>query len=1197
MASYPSVKTDRVYYDKSDNYADQNIKLTLLDGSILEIWGDVYYNGVLLGTGGGGGLSGITIKEDGTLRGGGFVALNFSNGLDISGGPSEALIVVDLGEYTGTALPNTMVAGLDALIDGRVAKIGDVMTGGLSINNASPIFTLNNAAGTFAGNFGAVPGSHVYLNAPSSRSVELMINGSSKLSVTNTSVAVPVPLSLPADPTNPLEASTKQYVDTNFQTKDTDLTTIAALTATTDNFMQSKASAWASRTPAQVVADLPLFTTAVRGLVPPTVSSTGKFLKDDATWGTPAGGGGLSAASNAETIAGTLSTVAVTPASLEYERPYLDVRTYGAVGDGTTNDTAAFQAAVTALPSTGGIIYVPDGTYVVQGLTLKNGVSIRGNGFSSKLLTKSGDMISITTAIQNINLNDLYLESSTSGGHIINVSGTGALYLSKFENVQFGQFINGKSVLIVRGGMIDTLFLRCDSQHTLTATVPTFDLVTVTNDLACNTWQRCRFTNTGNYAIWLENAGSDGSYCYDNTISDCNFEVCNGGAVKLLSCMNTLLSQCANHDLTTTTKDLFYIGKSPTGVGLPSRLNTLIHVSRRGGTLGGGLYDLKLQSAGAQQCTVINCNTSSFPSVGLVRDYGLNEVTDIGNGPVSAINADWTTFLQGSTLRTGQGATGTGYTGAQAGLGAQWFDTTLNKVVWSDGTNWIAPATTTELAAKQPLDTDLTTIAGLTATTDNFMQAKSSAWSSRTPAQVTADLSVFGATSRGLVPSPAGATGKFLRDDTWRTPTQVTADLIPMAGDAGSGGTQGLVPAPITGDSVKFLKGDGTWSSPASVLSGVGGVFPFTFNTTTTEPPTGNQLRGNNATFASSTKLWIMETTTDGLDVTIGLSRIKAGFQIYIQNYNNAAQYAIWNVTADATDKGAYWEITVAPSSSAGTIPSGKIALQSLSSAQANNLFSTTTTAAGLAPGSNGATTNFLRGDGTWQAIAGGGNALTSNPLSQFAATTSLQLLGVMSDETGTGALVFATNPVLVTPNLGTPSAVNLTNGTALPVGGITASTTLPLGVGTVELGHATDTTLSRSSAGVLAVESIAVPTVSSTDTLTNKTLTDPKINLAINAQTGTTYTLVLTDNGKLLTHSNASAITVSVPTNASVAFPVGTQITLAQIGAGKVTVAAVTPGTTTVNGTPSLGFRAQYSAATLLKTATDVWLLVGDLA
>lgn len=96
------------------------------------------------------------------------------------------------------------------------------------------------------------------------------------------------------------------------------------------------------------------------------------------------------------------------------------------------------------------------------------------------------------------------------------------------------------------------------------------------------------------------------------------------------------------------------------------------------------------------------------------------------------------------------------------------------------------------------------------------------------------------------------------------------------------------------------------------------------------------------------------------------------------------------------------------------------------------------------------------------------------------------------------------------------------------------------------------------------------------------------------NAQTGTTYTLALTDEGKLVTLSNASAITLTVPPNSSVAFDVGTYIDLAQIGAGQVTVAQGSG--VTVNATPGLKFRAQYAGASLRKIATDTWLLFGDL-
>lgn len=98
-----------------------------------------------------------------------------------------------------------------------------------------------------------------------------------------------------------------------------------------------------------------------------------------------------------------------------------------------------------------------------------------------------------------------------------------------------------------------------------------------------------------------------------------------------------------------------------------------------------------------------------------------------------------------------------------------------------------------------------------------------------------------------------------------------------------------------------------------------------------------------------------------------------------------------------------------------------------------------------------------------------------------------------------------------------------------------------------------------------------------------------------LNAQTGTTYTFVAGDAGKLVTLSNGSAITLTVPANSSVAYATGTRLDFAQIGAGQVTVAGA--GGVTVNATPGLKCRAQYSGATLVKVGTDSWLLLGDLS
>ena len=129
--------------------------------------------------------------------------------------------------------------------------------------------------------------------------------------------------------------------------------------------------------------------------------------------------------------------------------------------------------------------------------------------------------------------------------------------------------------------------------------------------------------------------------------------------------------------------------------------------------------------------------------------------------------------------------------------------------------------------------------------------------------------------------------------------------------------------------------------------------------------------------------------------------------------------------------------------------------------------------------------TDTLVGRATTDTLTNKSISFTTNTIT----ATSAELAAAISDETGSGVLVFATSPTLVTPNLGTPSSLTLTNATGLPLTGITSSTSTALGVGTLELGHASDTTLSRSSAGVLAIEGIVVPTISSSDTLTNKTI------------------------------------------------------------------------------------------------------------
>lgn len=113
--------------------------------------------------------------------------------------------------------------------------------------------------------------------------------------------------------------------------------------------------------------------------------------------------------------------------------------------------------------------------------------------------------------------------------------------------------------------------------------------------------------------------------------------------------------------------------------------------------------------------------------------------------------------------------------------------------------------------------------------------------------------------------------------------------------------------------------------------------------------------------------------------------------------------------------------------------------------------------------------------------------------------------------------------------------------------------------------------------------------------TLTNKILTSPQINLGINTVVSNAYTVDLADNGRLTTLDNVAAIGVTIPLNATQAFPIGAQLHFAQIGDGTVTFIPAT-NAVIIGATPGYRLRVKWSTATLTKIATNTWILVGDL-
>lgn len=248
----------------------------------------------------------------------------------------------------------------------------------------------------------------------------------------------------------------------------------------------------------------------------------------------------------------------------------------------------------------------------------------------------------------------------------------------------------------------------------------------------------------------------------------------------------------------------------------------------------------------------------------------------------------------------------------------------------SDLTAWAAVnpssySTTAQIAAAyQPLDSDLTAFAGLSPSNDDIAQRKAGAWTSRTMAQLLADLSAVGTTFQPL-----------------------DSDLTSWAGVTRAAGFDTFAATPSSAN-LRALLSDETGTGIAYFVGGALGT-----------PASGTA------------------TNLTGLPIA-GIANIATARFL---GRTTASSGPVEELTA--TQATAMLNAMVGDAGSGGT--------------------------KGLVPApTTGDSTKFLRGDGTFQTIPGGGDALTSGNLSQFAATTSAQLRGVLSDESGTGAALFA---------------------------------------------------------------------------------------------------------------------------------------------------------------------------------------------
>lgn len=338
----------------------------------------------------------------------------------------------------------------------------------------------------------------------------------------------------------------------------------------------------------------------------------------------------------------------------------VSVQAYGAVGDGVADDTAAIVAAQNYAASIGGAtVYFPPGEYkITSAIPMLPGITYQGamraeigayNAGRSRIFSSASDIFTNTaTLITGTCFRDLFLESAVGGGHIFNWSNNGIVAKIEISGVCMLQNNAAKSAIYgVQSGTTGSVGIFSiwmhdfEYKYVATCSVPPIYLksFTINSISMANFWSTAATqSSAGQPSIWMETTNAAGP-CINIFIKQGVFEYASSGAIKLLSCVNSIVEECTSYDTSIAIgAPVFAVDKATSG---PSSNNIAFRACRS--TIGNATHaDLYLNTAESGQGSfwVENC-TFSY----------MNSASTLPGTATAIVNSGITNFLNSAYLQ------------------------------------------------------------------------------------------------------------------------------------------------------------------------------------------------------------------------------------------------------------------------------------------------------------------------------------------------------------------------------------------------------------------------------------------------------------------------------------------------------------------------------------------------------------------